>query len=376
MKDLMQQQIIQAGIATLIITIISVLAVNLMPGLDRDILIRFVVAMGGNTSQISSQNNAIYWISVSGLINIIGFGVFAFASIWAALKLAVIGRSFVLVQLFVLSLITQWLVWQSFNIICHPIGCIAAVFLGSFFGYYLRSNEKLRLERQAQYYELMIRNKELQETRLSLVKQDEVERRILAADLHDQVLNDMKQLVHRFDNYVNSPSSEEADRIRKLTSQVMGEIREVMDSLCPSVLEHLGLPAAIEDCLRKGSERAGFKIRFKNNIDLSQLEKLSLVEQSLVYRLVQETITNICKHAEAKIVKAQLQNQNGSIVVSVIDDGKGIDKGKDISNSRGLRYMRLRADLIGARVNWREGENGKGTCVEIIINTASDNNGA
>lgn len=102
------------------------------------------------------------------------------------------------------------------------------------------------------------------------------------------------------------------------------------------------------------------------------MQVLSLIEQSLLYRLVQESITNICKHAEAKTVRATLEKEEETtLVVRITDDGKGIDPTKMRADSRGLRYMRLRAELIGATISWMAGENAKGTTVEIRVNLAN-----
>jgi signal transduction histidine kinase len=139
-----------------------------------------------------------------------------------------------------------------------------------------------------------------------------------------------------------------------------------MDSLSPAVLEHLGLPPAIEDCLRRGAQRSGFKIRFRSSVESEDLKTLSPVEQGLLYRLVQESITNICKHAAASLVRINIAVEgDGMLSIRVIDDGKGMDFDNVESNSRGVKYMRYRADLIGASVAWSPGEGNKGTMVEI-----------
>jgi signal transduction histidine kinase len=147
--------------------------------------------------------------------------------------------------------------------------------------------------------------------------------------------------------------------------------------LCPFSLEILGLPAALDECLQRGSEKAGFKGKVRNSLKSDELDNLSIVELSLLYRLVQESITNICKHAAATAVRITIENRDGVLAIAVIDDGKGIDAGGIKSESRGVAYMRQRADLIGASVNWKSGEDNRGTVVEILMNLfgrKSDNN--
>jgi signal transduction histidine kinase len=287
-------------------------------------------------------------------------------------KLASVPRTFALLQLFLISMIAQWLLFSAFSIAGHPLSSAVTVMLGGLlgFGFKRLSWKDERLTNQ--YYELNLRNRELQEARLLLVKQDEIERRVLAADLHDQVLNDLKtlkQLVERLERSGGAIEGAELSQTcgdaHELLERTMSDVREVMDSLCPSTLEHLGLPAAIEDCCRRGADKAGFKIRFKNEVDETILEKLSVVEKSLLYRLVQESITNICKHAEATKVRVTVSMENSRLRISIADDGKGINGAALRDDSRGIKYMRLRADLIGATVVWQASEENKGTLVEI-----------
>jgi signal transduction histidine kinase len=94
------------------------------------------------------------------------------------------------------------------------------------------------------------------------------------------------------------------------------------------------------------------------------------VEQSLLYRLVQEAITNVCKHAEASIVKITMEIRDQVLTIRIIDDGRGINPTELHSDSRGLRFMQQRADLIGAAIAWQRGENDRGTVVEIVMNLA------
>jgi signal transduction histidine kinase len=363
--SLLKKPVLAALVTSFFIGLIVWTTVKQMEPVEADIFQRLIRAFGSAEVKIDALANLGLTAKIATAA---GFLLFATASTWAGFKLATFARIIVGIQLFVLSLFFQWALWQFLGLSGHPLGYSFLILTGNFAGSVLRQLELARRESESRYYELKIRNKELQETRLSLVKQDEVERRMLAADLHDQVLNDMKQLVGRFENYVKDANdSESLAKVRELSAKVMHEIREVMDSLCPSVLEHLGLVAAIEDCLRKGGERSGFKVRIRSKISGDDLQGLSIVEQSLVYRLVQESITNICKHANASLVRATIENIDNCLVISINDDGKGLDPAKTRQDSRGLKYMRLRADLIGATIAWKQGDNAKGTKVEIRL---------
>ena len=140
-------------------------------------------------------------------------------------------------------------------------------------------------------------------------------------------------------------------------------------------LQYLGLSSGIEYCVRRGSERAGFKGKVRNKLKGSELDNLSKIEQVLLYRLIQESITNICKHASASNVEVNINRLDNFLVCRVIDDGRGVDLSKISNESRGVRYMRQRADLIGATIGWYPAEKGTGTMVEIRMDLTGRTNG-
>ena len=281
----------------------------------------------------------------------------------------------VILQIFVVGLLYQIAFFSLLEVKPIPVGYLLGCALGAFGGVWLKSREREKKLMEAQFYELYVRNRELEEARIALVKQDEVERRLLAADLHDQVLNDMKKILESFRKLRESPDQAEklAGQIESGFQKTMTEVREIMDDLCPVMLSNFGMAPAIEDCLEKGSERGEFIPFFESSVEEEELERFSQVEQSLIYRLVQESVTNICKHANASEVAINLEKQKGNLVVTITDDGKGIDYASISHLSRGLRYMRLRADLINGTIDWSEAPSekkkgqGPGTMVRITV---------
>jgi signal transduction histidine kinase len=358
------QSAIELAAATILAALVGVIVSVKMPIDDWNVFERLTYAFGGHHTVI----NDAHFSDSAGILTILGFALAGFAQTYIIYKIAGPPRYIASIMLIAMAVVYQGFVYDFSSTNTHPLGFIGALIVGALSGIAMRQFQSQRRKEESTYYELKLKNRELLETRLELLKQDEVERRILAADLHDQVLNDLKQVATRFERYTKEPDPENAEKIAVLTAQVMREIREVMDSLSPSVLEHLGLAAAIEDCLRRGSERANFRTRIKSRVENEELDCLSMVEKGLLYRLVQESITNICKHAGATTVRATLESEEDELVIKVIDDGKGIDPAMARGDSRGLKYMRYRADLIGATIAWKPGENGKGTSVEIRIN--------
>ncbi len=299
--------------------------------------------------------------------HILGLLLFSSCSVWAGYKFSGVGRIVFIFQLLVLSLVYQLAGWQFFKATGHPVSIAAAICTACFVGWLLKLRDDERRQFNARQIELKLRNEELQESRIALVKQDESERRLLAADLHDQVLNDLRTIQKNFELYANHPGPEARDKINLLLKQTMGDIREIMDELCPVMLEEFGLSAAIEDRLDKAAQLAGFEVRFSQTVKGNHLDTLLPVQKLLIYRLVQESLTNVCKHANASRVRVSIEYEDSQLIFSITDNGKGIEANSLSESSRGTLYMRLRAALIGAKVSWKQGPDGKGTTVEIRL---------
>jgi len=352
---------------------------NFVP-FETEVFERLMLAFGETEEALKIGISNSRSADMRSFLSILLSVLFAVAGLWLGWKVSLKPTSEVpvpvfvpvLVQVFVLSLVCNWAAWKYLSVSLTPVTFLASLSLALTGGYAMRKWDADNIAMQTQFYKLKLRNNELRDVRLQMVRQDEVERRMLAADLHDQVLNDMKRLRKKFEAYAKERSDEGKEEIDQLLAATMVEIREVMDSLCPSALEHLGLTAALEDCARKAGEKGGFKVRCKSKIEDSDAQKLSMVEQSLLYRLAQEALTNVIKHAEAKTVRVNSDMDGDNLVVTIADDGKGIPEGKLSEDSRGLRYMRQRADLIGATISFRAGEtaNSPGTVVEIRVDLA------
>jgi signal transduction histidine kinase len=277
-----------------------------------------------------------------------------------------------LLQLLALLLLCQWLLWSWYSIHSHPVALFISTTVALVLTRALATAAKRRSSVQTRSYELMLRNLELERTRMQIVRHDEVERRLLAADLHDQVLNDLKIARQKFTDYINLPSATTAAQIENLLSQAMEEIHEVMDNLSPSVLEHLGLTAAVDELLRNACQSSGMKTRLSNQLTELDLRVLSTARQALLYRLIQESITNACKHAQGKTLTVTMTEEGSEIVIRITDDGKGMDLDTvQLGSARGIRYMRQRADLIGAKITWRR-NNSAGGRSNVSRNNMSD----
>lgn len=363
---------------SVLMAVVAVIGMRNFVSFETEVFERLMLAFGETESTLKAgggtQFAQLVWVAVvSALLSFAG--IFAGTKLQVAANQRLVVFLVVFIQLLGVSLLLDWVAWKYLHISLAPVTFVVSIILGLAGGFAIRRWDDENVRMHSRFYQLKVRNNELRDVRLQMVRQDEVERRMLAADLHDQVLNDMKRLRKKFEAYAKDRTDEQKAEIDQILATTMVEIREVMDSLCPSALEHLGLTAALEDCARKAGEKGGFKARCKSKVEDADVEKLSLVEQSLLYRLVQEALTNVIKHAEAKTVRINTEKDGESLLVTVSDDGKGLPEGKVNEESRGLRYMRQRADLIGATISFRAGDvvanpGNPGTVVEIRIDLA------
>jgi signal transduction histidine kinase len=149
-----------------------------------------------------------------------------------------------------------------------------------------------------------------------------------------------------------------------LIDQTVQAVRKISAELRPGILDDLGLTAAIEWQTQDFQERTGIQCEF-----ISSREKFSLNQDgnSVVFRIFQETLTNVTRHAQATRVKVRLDERLGTFIMEVRDNGRGITE-KEIADpkSLGLMGMRERARIFGGDLEIK-GVPGKGTTVTVKI---------
>lgn len=220
------------------------------------------------------------------------------------------------------------------------------------------------------------RTRELTSRSVSFVEVVEKERRLLAADLHDQTLPELRGLLRDLqglserDRGPDSPeappvhvvAAEMADQVR----QTMGNIRDIMESLRPSALEMLGLLPAMESELRKATGRVRPPIvpHFEV-LDGTEPEGMTTFAQLSLFRIMQEAVNNACRHSQARTIRVQIGVEEHDWFLRVDDNGIGLPPESMRRQGRGLDNMQYRASLIGARITWRVPEWGHGAGVEL-----------
>jgi signal transduction histidine kinase len=272
--------------------------------------------------------------------------------------------------------------------------------------------------------ELRDANRQLADARLQLANEAESERRRIARDLHDQTLADLRRLLLLTDEMQEAGTAAPASTASAPAASALGvanaggvapkgagdakgaggerpdsngggvgrdaggeagavgpamlrseiesisqEVRRICEDLSPSVLENVGFAAALEWSLASALAHlpsdCKFAYEFECDEDLEERLRLTPGVQMQVYRIVQEAVSNVCRHARATRVRLRVGvSDGGDFHLTLEDDGQGFDAGnRKARKGRGLAGIRGRASIIDAEVSWRPqpAEEGTGT---------------
>jgi signal transduction histidine kinase len=242
------------------------------------------------------------------------------------------------------------------------LGLGAAVLLAAGCSLYI-----LRIERQntRRYQEVLKARGALERLSAKLVNAQETERRTISRELHDQVGQTLNAVLVETANLAKRIQPEDAvslrylDNIRKLADSSVNSIRDIALLLRPSMLDDLGLIPALEWQAREVSRRSGIKVTVNaGNVPDSLPDEMS----TCIFRVVQEALHNISRHAGAKCATVTVRQEDGSLSLSVADDGSGFDA----QNTRGLGLLGMeeRVRQLGGQFEIRS-VRGKGT--ELLV---------
>jgi two-component system sensor histidine kinase UhpB len=169
------------------------------------------------------------------------------------------------------------------------------------------------------------------------LRAQEAERARIARGLHDEVGQVLTGVLLQLDS-LGATETKEAVRT------ALDDIRRMARELRPELLEHLGLVSALTELTRKFAAQSGLRIERRFATDLPRLSEEA---ELAVYRVAQESLTNVARHADASHVDVFLERGSRSVVLRVVDDGRGIDDAAAANGHGGLRGMRERAVLVG-----------------------------
>ena len=227
------------------------------------------------------------------------------------------------------------------------------------------------LRSAALYGELEARTKELERLSMRMVRQHEDERRRLSRELHDetaQVFTAVKMQLGVLRNASEGATRERLDRLLGLVDTGISSIRAVTNDLRPSLLDDLGLAPALRSLVADFSDRSGLP----TTLDApDELPPLAEDAELALFRALQEGLSNAAKHSGARHVDVRIAAHDGTITLTVRDDGRGLGAPADPerwerAGHMGLAGMRERIGALGGTVR-TQGAPGGGALLEVSL---------
>ncbi|MCA9141769.1 MAG: MASE1 domain-containing protein [Planctomycetaceae bacterium] len=236
---------------------------------------------------------------------------------------------------------------SSFGLIAGTILLLAA----------LRAQQR-RDEKQLRYDQELLRQ---------LIELQEQDRRMVAHDIHDGLMQDLvgAHMLVQSVPIASDAATEDSrvNRIAGLLQKAINEGRRLIREMRPMVLDEQGVIEAIQHLIADFEEHAELVIAFDHDV---KFERLEARLEGMIFRMVQESLNNVEKHAKAKYASVRITQDGGQLKIVVRDDGKGFNPAKVSRRRFGLRSIRERARLVGGTVQI-ESEPGKGTSVIIQL---------
>ena len=180
--------------------------------------------------------------------------------------------------------------------------------------------------------------------RAALLTAQEAERGRIARDLHDQIGQSLTALLIGLDRQAERPDAAALAELRELTSATLADVRRIALDLRPAVLDELGLAAALQRSARELEERFGVAV----SVLVALPSRLPGQSETALYRVAQEALTNVARHARAREASVVATAGHGSVQLVVEDDGVGFDPATLAPAEQiGLAGMRERMELLG-----------------------------
>jgi signal transduction histidine kinase len=229
-------------------------------------------------------------------------------------------------------------------------------------------------ERRGREAERAARERHMHELSRRLVAAQEDERRRLAAELHDRTSPNLAAVQLTLGNLRSSMPedvltalSDQFEDLRALLQDATTGIRDVCAELRPALLDYAGLVPTLENHIQQFSRRTGILVKLEHRgLD----GRLGGETEALLFRIVQEALTNCAKHAEATTVRIALRKGRRHLVLTIVDDGVGFDPAKigggDSKPGLGLLTMRERAEFAGGSMRI-DSAPGRGTTIRAEL---------
>jgi signal transduction histidine kinase len=205
----------------------------------------------------------------------------------------------------------------------------------------------------------------------------ERERTRWAREIHDESIQGMGALRLRLANArdVDDPQALRAavDMVLDGLGNEIDGLRHLITELRPAALDDLGLAAALEALARRAQAIDGLDVRIEMQLGQDEGRRLDAELESTIYRIVQEALTNVSRHAEATNALVSISEREGVVRASVTDDGKGLPeadrlgpRGDGLEGGFGMGGMRERAELVGGELEFGPAPT-RGTTVRLVV---------
>lgn len=209
-------------------------------------------------------------------------------------------------------------------------------------------------ERKNAEKEILEKNKQLRELSNHLETIREEERTAVAREIHDELGQQLTALKMDIDWVLHKQKAPEVAVVSKLQEMlkmndgIINTVRRISSDLRPAIIDDLGLIATIEWKCANFEEKMGIPCRFISTVKERTFDKDFSIN---VYRILQETLTNISRHAAAKSVTVSLSENEAELFLEITDDGKGVDNEKTSDGKTlGIMGMKERAVLLGGEL--------------------------
>jgi two-component system, NarL family, sensor histidine kinase DegS len=217
------------------------------------------------------------------------------------------------------------------------------------------------------------RGRERAAVRRQLLRAEEDERKRIAQELHDGVVQGLLVVATAAHNLMESRAREDASRadiekIKQKCLDLAAEVRAICQNLQPSILDDLGLVSAIRWLVSEFQEETGVNVEF---VVHGQADEPEADLNGALFRVVQEALSNVRRHSRASSVLVAVTFDDTVVTIDVDDDGMGFDTEGNLSlfaqsGKLGLLGMRDRAQAMGGRLQIRSGK-GMGTCIRVSV---------
>jgi two-component system sensor histidine kinase UhpB len=192
----------------------------------------------------------------------------------------------------------------------------------------------------------------------------EGERRRIARELHDEIGQVLTAMMLRSETLARRAPEDmrpDLEDLREAARRGAEDVRQIAQRLRPEALDELGLQSALLALCNAVSDQADIDIARNLERDLA----LNAEQELVIYRVAQESITNVVRHAHARRIEVTLRREGADVVLVVVDDGVGLPSNAE-NGSNGIRGMRERALLVGAQLAIRARPQG-GTEVRLRV---------